>query len=320
MKKHIARLLLMLLIVTFVFTALPQTVGAADNVTYKVTTKICNGFQNGTNSQKVNFTFYGTNGSHKLNNTEKMIKGDAYERDRTDTFEFSCADLGQIYALNASCGTDGVKFEYIKIEKSNGSGWTQMASFSIGEWIDNTNKTYYANRNIIYRVKVVTADNPLDSTNDSVELLLKDKSGQSASLGTVSNLHSSSEVSFDIKTSQSLGDLDSVILKKTTKGSTSDDWRPMYIQVEKMSGSTTAGDIKWDSEVLFVGNQVVSTSQVSLNRYTGSVKTDKATGLASIFFEPNFYVISSIVLVLGGAGVAVYLKNKKNTVRREKVK
>jgi hypothetical protein len=31
-------------------------------------------------------------------------------------------------------------------------------------------------------------------------------------------------------------------------------------------------------------------------------------------------VISSIVLVLGGAGVAVYLKNKKNTVRKEKVK
>ena len=67
-------------------------------------------------------------------------------------------------------------------------------------------------------------------------------------------------------------------------------------------------------------NQVVGTSQVTLNRYTGSVKTDKATGLASIFFEPNFYVISSIVLVLGGAGVAVYLKNKKNTVRKEKVK
>ena len=318
MKKHIARLLLMLLIVTFVFTALPQTVSAADNVKYKVTTKICNGFQNGTNSNKVNFTFYGTNGSHKLNNVAKIIKGDALERNKTDTFEFTCEDLGQIYALNASCGTDAVKFEYIKIETSNGSGWTQMASFSIGEWIDNTNKTYYANRNAIYRVKVVTADNPLDSTNESVELLLKDKSGQSVSLGTVSNLRSSSEVSFDTKTSQSLGDLDSIILKKTTKGSTSDDWRPMYIQVEKMSGSTTAGNIKWDSEALFVGNQVVSTSQVSLNRYTGSVKTDKATGLASIFFEPNFYVISGIVLVLVGAGVIVYVKNKKKAMRKEK--
>ena len=320
MKKHIAKLLLMLLVVTFVVTALPLTSSAADTVKYKVTTKICNGFQNGTNSNKVNFTFYGTNGSHKLTNVAKIIKGDAFERNRTDTFEFSCEDLGQIYALNASCGTDAVKFEYIKIEKSNGSGWTQMASFSIGEWIDNTNRTYYANRDTIYRVKVVTADNPLDSTNDTVELLLKDKSGKSATLGTVSNLRSSSEVSFDTKTSQSLGDLDSVILKKTTKGSTSDDWRLMYIQVEKMSGSTTAGNITWDSEVLFVGNQVVSTSQVSLNRYSGAVKTDKATGLASIFFEPNFYVICSIVLVLGSAGVACYLKNKKKVVRKEKVK
>ena len=319
--KRLFLIILSLICLTPVLSSLTLSVTAASEgeVSYKITTKICNGFQNGTNSNKVNFTFYGTNGTHKIENIGRKIKGDAFERNKTDTYEFSCADLGEIYAINVSCGTDAVKFEYIKIERKS-SPATEMANFSIKEWIDNTDKTFYANRDYIYRIKVVTADNPLDGTNDSVELLLKDKNGNSATLGQVSNLRSSSEVSFTAKVSQSLGELDSVILKKTTKGSTSDDWRPMYIQVEKMSGSTTAGNIKWDSEVLFVGNQVVSTSQVSLNRYSGAVKTDKATGLASIFFEPNFYVISSIVLVLGSAGVAYYLKNKKKVVRKEKVK
>ena len=120
-----------------------MTVSAsATNVNYKITTKICNGFQNGTNSNKVNFTFYGTNGTHTIENMGKKIKGDAFERNKTDTYEFSCSDLGQIYGLNVSCGTDAVKFEYIKIEKNG----TLMANFSIGEWIDNTNKTYYTNK------------------------------------------------------------------------------------------------------------------------------------------------------------------------------
>ena len=288
-------------------------------VTYKITTKICNGFQNGTNSNKVNFTFYGTNGTYKIENIGRKIKGDAFERNKTDTYVFDCPDLGQIYGLNVSCGTDAVKFEYIKIEKTSLLGVSSSASFSINEWIDNTNKTFYTNRENIYRIKIVTGDNPTDGSNDNVELILNDTSGKSATIKIYDEICSSSEV--DIVTSISnLGALSTATLQKSSyRGNSPDEWHPLYVQVERMSSSTTAGNVKWETENLFIFDQDVIEKPVTVSRYSGTVKTDKASGLASIFFEPNFYIIVGIVASLMVAGVVVYIQNKKKTVKKEEV-
>ena len=288
-------------------------------VTYKITTKICNGFQNGTNSNKVNFTFYGTNGTYKIENVGGKMKGDSFERNKTDTYVFDCPDLGQIYGLNVSCGTDAVKFEYIKIERILSLNYTSSANFSINDWIDNTNKTFYTNRENIYRIKIVTGDNPTDGSNDNVELILNDTLGKSATIKIYDEICSSSEVDI-IASLSNLGALSTATLQKNSyRGDSPDEWHPLYVQVERMSSSTTAGNEKWETENLFIFDQDVIENPVTVSRYSGTVKTDKASGLASIFFEPNFYIIVGIVVALIVAGVVVYIQNKKKTVKKEEV-
>ena len=296
-----------------------MSVSAADSeVSYKITTKICNGFQNGTNSNKLNFTLYGTNGIHTIANIGGKIKGDSFERNKTDTYTFTCTDLGQIYALNVSCGTDAVKFEYIKIEKTSSSGVSSSARFSINEWIDNTNKTFYTNKENIYRIKIVTADNPTDGSYDYAELILNDTTGKSASVELKENKYSSSEMSAVAYLSPALGSLSTATLQKTYYASGEpDDWHPLYVQVERMSASTTAGNIKWEEENLFIFDEDIVENPVTVSRYNGAIKNDKASGLASIFYEPNLYVIVGIVVALIVAGVVVYIKNKKQSVKKE---
>jgi hypothetical protein len=295
-----------------------MSVSAADSeVSYKITTKICNGFQNGTNS-KVNFTFYGTNGTYTITNVGDKMKGDSFERNKTDTYTFSASDIGQIYGLNVACGSDGVKFEYIKIEKTDSSENHLTTTFSINEWVDKTNKNFYSNRENVYRIKVVTGDNPTDGSTDKVELVLNDTAGKSATVKLNANKFSSSETELVVALSEKLGTLSTATLKKTSYDyDDPDDWRPLYVQVERMSSSTTAENIKWEAENLFIFDQEIIKDPVTVSRYNGTFKNDKASGLASIFFEPNFYVIISIVLVMVGAGVVVYIKNKKQSVKKE---
>lgn len=321
MKKHFVKIVSMLVCLTVVFASFPIGAKAAETVTYKITTKICNGFQNGTNSNKVNFTFYGTERTHKLTNVAKLIKGDAFERNRTDTLEFSCESIGQIYSINVSCGTDAVKFEYIKIEKITSGGQAAAATFSINQVIDNTNKTYYANRENIYRVKVVTADNPFDGTKDNMSLTLYDNAKKSFTINNITQqaknkkFNSGTENSFICYNANGLGDLSSITIKNTSNTESVDEWRPLYIQVEKMSSSTTAGNIKWGGESLFVVDKNIGVEAVSVAKYTGLANSDSATGLASIFYEPNFYIIIGIILLMCAAGIIVYY-NKKQQLKK----
>ena len=289
------------------------TAASAGEVKYKITTKICNGFQNGTNSSKVHFTFYGTENTVRLDNMGRRIAGDAFERNRTDTYEFSHADLGYIYALNVNCGSDGVKFDYIQIEKIESGKSTLLAKFQIGAWIDNTNKTFYYGRENIYRVKILVSDNPLDGTSDKVSMVVADTSGSNFTVNVSDfvsggTLLSGSENVFTARSSTNLGTLNSITLKKAGGA---DDWRPLYVQIERMSGSTTAGNIIWESEELFVCDKTVGNSDVKISKYAGKASSDKAVGLASIFFEPNFYIITGIIVLLVGSGVTVYIVRKK---------
>lgn len=83
MKKLFIKFISMLVCLTVVLAFFSISANAEETIihyNYRVTTKICNGFQNGTNSNKVNFTFYGTERTHKLTNVAKIIKGDAFER------------------------------------------------------------------------------------------------------------------------------------------------------------------------------------------------------------------------------------------------
>ena len=316
--KRLLSIILILVCITPVLSlmALPAHAASSD-VTYKITTKICNGFQNGTNS-KVNFTFYGTNGTYTITNVGDKMKGDSFERNKTDTYTFSASDIGQIYGLNVACGSDGVKFEYIKIEKTDSSANHLTTTFSINEWVDKTNKNFYSNRENVYRIKVVTGDNPTDGSTDKAELVLKDTAGKSATVKLNANKFSSSETELVVTLSEKLGTLSTATLKKTSYDyDEPDDWRPLYVQVERMSSSTTAENIKWEAENLFIFDQEIIKDPVTVSRYNGTFKNDKASGLASIFFEPDFYVIISIVLVMVGAGVVVYIKNKKQSVKKE---
>lgn len=308
-------LILVCFTVLLAFTTVAVS-ASGTQVTYKITTKICNGFQNGTNSNKVNFTFYGTNGTHTIENLGRKIKGDAFERNKTDTYEFSCLDLGQIYGLNVSCGTDAVKFEYIKIEKNG----TLMANFSICEWIDNTDRTYYTNKDKIYRIKIVTGDNPLDGTSNGVTMTVKDSTGKSFDVNVLnaakqSYLQSGSEQSFYFLASTALSNVSQIKLTLNSNGKAVDEWHPLYVQIERMSNSTEKASIKWENEVLFVCDSPIRNA-LTVNSYGGKVNSDKASALASIFFEPNFYVILVISLALIGSGVAVYFVKKKKGERK----
>ena len=314
--KRLFLIAFVLVCLTLLMSIMTMNVSAAEQkVTYKITTKICNGFQNGTNSNKVNFTFYGTNGTHTIENIGRKIKGDAFERNKTDTYEFSCSDLGYIYGLNVSCGTDAVKFEYIKIEKNN----TLMANFSISEWIDNTNRTYYTNKDKIYRIKIVTGDNPLDGTSNGVTMTVKDSAGKSFDVNVLnaakqSYLQSGSEQSFYFLASTALSNLNQIKLTLNSNGKAVDEWHPLYVQIERMSNSTEKASIKWENEVLFVCDSPIR-NELTVNSYGDKVNSDKASALASIFSEPNFYVILVISLALIGSGVAIYFVKKKKEER-----
>ena len=320
MKKLFIKFISMLVCLTAVFAFFSISANAEETIihyNYRVTTKICNGFQNGTNSNKVNFTFYGTERTHKLTNVAKIIKGDAFERNRTDTFEFSCEDIGQFYAINVSCGTDAVKFDYIKIERISSKGQAETATFTIQQVIDNTNKTYYANLDKIYRINVVTADNPFDGTTDNMSLTFYDNAGKSSTMNNITQetkdkkFNSGAENSFIWCDANGLSNLSSVTIKNTSGAECADEWRPLYIEVDKISSDTTAGNIKWGQNSLFVVDKNVGLEPVSVEKYSGLVNSDSATGLASIFYEPNFYIIGGIVLLMCTSGIVVYFNKKK---------
>ena len=314
MKRFIS-ILMLLVVIIMIFPVATLPVSAASERLYKITTKVCDGYQNGTNS-KVNVTIYGTNQNYEITNFGKKISGNAFKRNQIDTYEFNVEDLGQIYALNVDCGIDGVKFEYIKIEMSvKGGPWISMAHFSIGEWIDNTDKTFYANRENIYRIKVLTSDNPFDGTDDDYSMSIFDSKGKSFSIANLSSelaspsFLSGEELSAVILAPTTLSDIKYISLKNT---SGTDTWNPSYIQIERMSKSTTANNIVWESEALFVPNGEIGSQEGKLERYNKTALSDSATGLASIFFEPNFYIITGIIVMLIVLGIAVYYKNKKN--------
>ena len=321
MKRFIS-ILMILVVVIMIYPVAALPVNAASEVTYKITTKVCDGYQNGTNS-KVNFTIYGTEQNYTINNLGGKISGNAFKRNATDTYQFKTQDLGQIYGLNIACGADGVKFEYIKIEKRiSGDNWNLVARFNIGDWVDNTNKTFYTNRENIYRIKVVTADNPFDGTEETFSMSVFDTNGKSFTIANLSaeflnqKFLSGKELSAVILASTTISDVKYITLKNT---SGTDAWKPAYIQIERMSTSTTANNIIWGSETLFVPNESIGAQEVKIERYNQTVLSDKATGLASIFFEPNFYIITGIVIMLIVLGIAVYYK-KKNINGKENAK
>ena len=327
MRKYLARTLLAVICFMLFAGIKPVEASAASNeVDYRITSKVSDVYNAGTNSAKVHFTFYGTEGSLYLNNMGKRITGNAFKRNATNTYTINdTTDIGQIYGLDVHCGTDGVRFDYIKIEVKIGGEWKQLAYFTINDWIDNTNKNFYANRENIYRIKVVTADNVFDGTSDTITMTISDSSGKSFAVPRYITtfqrsyeLNSGTEESFTMLASQKLSDVRYITLTNTSGAATPDEWRPAYIQVERMSTSTTMGSIKWETEVLFVPNQAVGATPLQVERYSGTVQSDKASGLASIFFDPNFYVIISIVVLMGAAGTVVYLKKK--TAGKEKVR
>ena len=327
MRKYLARTLLVVICFMLFAGIKPVEASAASNeADYRITSKVSDVYNAATNSNKVHFTFYGTEGSLYLDNMGKRITGNAFKRNATNTYTIhDVTDIGQIYGLNVSCGTDGVRFDYIKIEEKYGGEWKQLAYFTINDWIDNTNKNFYANRENIYKIKVVTADNVLDGTNDVISMAFSDSTGKSFTVPRhlttyrlAYELNSGTEESFTVLASQKLSDVRYVTLTNTSGNATVDEWRPAYIQVERMSTSTTMGNIKWESEVLFVPDQAVGATPLKLERYSGTVQSDSASGLASIFFDPNFYVIISIVVLMSAAGTVVYLKKK--TAGKEKVR
>lgn len=327
MKKHLARILLLVMCIMLFAGVKPTEASAAGNeADYRITSKVSDVYNAGTNSAKVHFTFYGTEGSLYLNNMGKRIEGNAFKRNATNTYTINdTTDIGQIYGLDVHCGTDGVRFDYIKIEVNIGGNWKQLAYFTINDWIDNTNKVYYANRENIYRIKVLTADNIFDGTGDTITMAFSDSAGNSftvpqfiSTFQVAYGLQSGTEDSFTMLASTKLNDVRYVTLTNTSGSATPDEWRPAYIQVERMSAKTTAGDIKWESEVLFIPNASVGVTPLTVERYGGTVTSDKASGLASIFFDPSFYVIISIVALMSTAGVVVYVKKK--TAEKEKVR
>ena len=211
----------------------------SNDVRYRITSKVSNVSNAGTNSANVHFTFYGTDGKLYLDKMGQRIEGNAFKKNATNTYYISTTNIGQIYGLNVSCGSDGVRFDYIKIEMNKGGDWVQLAYFTINDWIDNTNKNFYTNRENIYRIKVVTADNIFDGTGDTITIAFSDSSGNSFTVPqfittyqVAYGLQSGTEDSFVMLAPTKLNDIRYVTLTNTSGSANPDEWRPAYIQIE----------------------------------------------------------------------------------------
>ena len=315
----------------FIFDASAAPIGQNQN--YKVTLKISNPNNSGTVNENLNFTFYGTKGKVTTGNVKKRVGGvNPLTKGKVKSFSFSHADLGIIYAVEVSCGWDAVQLDYVRIESQYDGDKNMYNQIAINSWIKDGSKLFLANKGSIFKISFLNGDGLFAGTSDNVSIRLMAPNNDTTRDIPVNMylpdnvLHRGQTDSIIVFSYEALSSVNRVYVKRnSTLAQNSDDWQPVAVTVQQLSGVESEGKgIKFSSAKLFLCNQSVPNNQEVALTYHSQGNLN----IASIFYEPNFWVILSITVLLAGLGVVFIVVKKKgskkdlkqaNTKRKEAV-
>lgn len=333
MKKLLMLVLTAIMVVSCSFlNASAAPIG--QNQDYKVTLKISNTSNAGTINRSFGFTFYGTKGKVTHSNLFKKISGaNPFTKGKTRSYTFNHADLGIIYAVEVTCGGDAVKLDYVRIESQYDGDENMYNQISVGSWVEKESKMFFADEGSIFKISILNGDGLFDGTSDKVSVRMTAPNGDTTrnipvNLYTKDNvLHRGQTDSFIVFSNEKLSSVSNVYVKRNSAlTENTDDWQPIALTVQKLNSSqSTASEIGFSVEKIYLCNESIPNGKEIQLTY----HSEGNLNIASIFYEPNFWVILSITVLLIGLGVLFIVVKKKeskkdlkqaNTKRKESVK
>lgn len=315
MKKLLTIVLtIFVLASSFILNASAAPIG--QNQDYKVTLKISNTSHAGTINRSFGFTFYGTKGKVTHSNLFKKISGiNPFTKGKTRSYTFNHADLGIIYAVEVTCGGDAVKLDYVRIESQYDGDENMYNQISIGSWVEKQSKMFFANEGSIFKISILNDDGLFDGTSDKVSIRMTAPNGDTTrnipiNMYVENNvLHRGQTDSIIVFSNKALSSVNGVYVKRnSTLSQNSDGWQPLAVTVQKFSGSnSSASQIGFSSEKVFLCNEPVPNNKEIALVY----HSEGNLNIASIFYDPDFWVIFSIVTLLIGLGIWFFVTKKK---------
>lgn len=333
MKKLLTIVLtIFVLASSFILNVSAAPIGQKQN--YKVTLKVTNQRNAGTINRSFGLTFYGTKGKVTHSNMFKKISGaNPFTKGKTRSYSFSHEDLGIIYAVEVTCGSDAVKLDYVRIESQYDGDENMYNQIPIGSWVEKQTKMFFANEGSIFKISILNDDGLFDGTSDNVSIRMMAPNNDTTRAIPV-NMYVENKVlrrgqtdSIIVFSNEALSSVNRVYVKRnSTLSQNADGWQPVAVTVQKFSRSNSGtSNIGFSSERLFLCNQPIPNNQEIALTY----HSEGNLNIASIFYEPNFWVILSITVLLIGLGVLFIVVKKKeskkdlkqaNTKRKEAVK
>ena len=286
--------------------------------TYNVTLKIAGTNNSGTISRDFGFTFYGTKGKVTHSNLFKKISGtNPFTKGKTRSYTFNHADLGIIYAVEVTCGGDAVKLDYVRIESQYDGDENMYNQISVGSWVEKESKMFFADEGSIFKISILNGDGLFDGTSDKVSVRMTAPNGDTTrnipiNLYTKDNvLHRGQTDSFIVFSNEKLSSVSNVYVKRNSAlTENTDDWRPIALTVQKLNSSqSTASEIGFSVEKIYLCNESIPNGEEIQLTY----HSEGNLNIASIFYEPNFWVILSITVLLIGLGVLFIVVKKKES-------
>jgi hypothetical protein len=241
--------------------------------------------------------------------------------------------LGIIYAVEVTCGGDAVKLDYVRIESQYDGDENMYNQISVGSWVEKESKMFFADEGSIFKISILNGDGLFDGTSDKVSVRMTAPNGDTTrnipiNLYTKDNvLHRGQTDSFIVFSNEKLSSVSNVYVKRNSAlTENTDDWRPIALTVQKLDSSqSTASEIGFSVEKIYLCNEAIPNGKEIQLTY----HSEGNLNIASIFYEPNFWVILSITVLLIGLGVLFIVVKKKeskkdlkqaNTKRKEAVK
>lgn len=301
---------------SFILNASAAPIGQNQN--YKVTLKISNTSHAGTINRSFGFTFYGTKGKVTHSNLFKKISGaNPFTKGKTRSYTFNHADLGIIYAVEVTCGGDAVKLDYVRIESRYDGDENMYNQIAINSWIEKSSKLFLANKGSIYQISFLNGDGLFDGTSDNVSIRMMAPNNDITRDIPVNMyisdkvLHRGQTDSIIVYSNNALSSVNRVYVKRnSTLSQNSDDWQPVAVTVQQFNdASSQERGITFSSAKIFLCDQPIPNNQEIALTY----HSEGNLNIASIFYEPNFWVILSITVLLIGLGVLFIVVKKKES-------
>lgn len=316
--KKILTLILSMLLLILSFSTLVSAAPVGQNQEYKVTLKISDTKNAGTVNRNFGFTFYGTKGKVSHSNLFNKISGsNPFTKGKTRSYTFNHEDLGIIYAVEVTCGSDAVKLDYVRIESQYDGDENMYNQIAVNSWIEKKSTMFFANEGSVFKISILNDDGLFDGTSDSVSIRMTAPNGDTTrnipvNIYTQNGvLHRGQIDSVIVYSNEALSSVNNVYVKRnSTISQNSDGWQPLAVSVQMLSSANSnTSQIGFSNEKLFLCNESVpNNKEIALTYHS-----EGNLNVASIFYKPDFWVIFSIVGLMFGLGIWFLVAKKKSS-------